>query len=199
MLRAQHIGRPTRDCLFDDPTRDDSSLKIFNLNFESGVIGVFNAHYDEAGTAPVADFVAPSDVEGLAGEHFVVFAHQSREVRVMARDEGWQLSLPQLAYELFTVVPLDNGVAPIGLADMFNSAGAIIRKGWDRDGTYFVELKAGGRVFLWCEKQLEKVEFNEECIEFVGAHNIIEVHIPGAGVLRLVFLNTSASMYEAYK
>ncbi|KAK1401241.1 hypothetical protein POM88_000846 [Heracleum sosnowskyi] len=44
ILRAKLPGRPTRDCLFSDPTRDkyDSLLKIWNLNDYNGVVGVFN-------------------------------------------------------------------------------------------------------------------------------------------------------------
>nr|DAD24350.1 TPA_asm: hypothetical protein HUJ06_025814 [Nelumbo nucifera] len=42
-LRAGLPGRPTRDCLFSDPTKDGKSLmKIWNLNDFSGVMGVFN-------------------------------------------------------------------------------------------------------------------------------------------------------------
>ncbi|KAK1392791.1 hypothetical protein POM88_011847 [Heracleum sosnowskyi] len=44
ILRTKLPGRPTRDCLFSDPTRDkyDSLLKIWNLNDYNGVVGVFN-------------------------------------------------------------------------------------------------------------------------------------------------------------
>ncbi|CAI9787827.1 unnamed protein product [Fraxinus pennsylvanica] len=42
-LRAKLPGRPTRDCLFSDPTRDGKSLlKIWNMNDFTGILGVFN-------------------------------------------------------------------------------------------------------------------------------------------------------------
>jgi raffinose synthase len=43
ILRAKLPGRPTSDCFFSDPVRDNKSLlKIWNLNEFTGVIGVFN-------------------------------------------------------------------------------------------------------------------------------------------------------------
>ncbi|KAI8018053.1 putative galactinol--sucrose galactosyltransferase 2 [Camellia lanceoleosa] len=43
VLRARYAGRPTRDCLFQDPVMDRKSLlKIWNMNKLSGVVGVFN-------------------------------------------------------------------------------------------------------------------------------------------------------------
>ncbi|XP_072971058.1 probable galactinol--sucrose galactosyltransferase 2 [Typha angustifolia] len=43
ILRARFAGRPTRDCLFDDPVMDGRSLlKIWNLNKICGVICIFN-------------------------------------------------------------------------------------------------------------------------------------------------------------
>ncbi|KAI7996898.1 putative galactinol--sucrose galactosyltransferase 2 [Camellia lanceoleosa] len=43
VLRAQLPGRPTRDCLFVDPTRDGISLlKIWNVNKCTIMVGVFN-------------------------------------------------------------------------------------------------------------------------------------------------------------
>jgi len=43
VLRARLPGRPTRDCLFRDVARDgQSALKIWNRNWVTGVVGIFN-------------------------------------------------------------------------------------------------------------------------------------------------------------
>jgi raffinose synthase len=187
VLRARNIGRPTRDCLFNDPTRDDAPLKIFNLNLESGIVGAFNARYDEAGTAPVTGTISPEDVDGLAGDRFAVYSHRSHELRRMDRNDKWDIELPQLTCDLFTVVPVDDGVAPIGLADMLNSAGAITGKGWASAGRYRVELKAGGRVLVWCEREPAVARYNDEPIAFATAGNAIELVTESAGSLELLF------------
>lgn len=186
VLRANHVGRPTRDCLFADPTRD-ALLKIFNLNLDAGIVGAFNTRYEEAGTDPVSGAVTPRDIEGLSGENFAVFCHNSGEMRKLARDDRWELSLPQLTHELFTVVPIDKGIAPIGLADLFNSAGAITEKGWSEAGLYSVRFKAGGRVVLWSEVEPTAVYFEGAAWEYSCVDHRLETIIPAGGVLHVIF------------
>lgn len=66
-LRALRPARPTRDCLLHDPTQEDVLLKIFNLNHQAGVIGVFNARYDpqNSGTGMITGSISPNGVAGL--------------------------------------------------------------------------------------------------------------------------------------
>jgi raffinose synthase len=200
VLRAKHPGRPTRDCLFHDPTREDVLLKIFNHNLYAGVVGVFNAQYKAApektpeetageGTSatgedaatkadagleaaelkPVSGHVSPADIEGLegldgfAGDRFAVYAHHLAECRVMARDERWEIAIPPLNAEVFTIVPVENGVAPIGLADMYNSAGALLFKGWvestnPTETLYEMLTCGGGRFLIYTETPPLRVE-----------------------------------------
>jgi raffinose synthase len=163
ILRALRPARPTRDCLFHDPTREDVLLKIFNLNHEAGVIGVFNARYDPQGTDTrvIAGSISPKDVAGLQGELFAVYAHNSGELRLMDGDEQWDLALPQAGYEIFTVVPVDTGVAPLGLVDMFNSAGAIIEKGFITREIYRIRTRGSGRFAIWCSRKPLSVVLQE--------------------------------------
>ena len=134
VLRACQPGLPTRDCLFHDPMREDVLLKVFNLNPVTGVVGAFNAQAELLDPSqptglpeakPITGWVSPADVDGLAGDRFVVFAHYAQEAREMARDERWELTLAPLASEVFTIAPLEQGVAALGLVDMFNAGGAV--------------------------------------------------------------------------
>src|SRR5215471_4690447 len=98
ILRARDIGRPTRDCIYHDPTREKVLLKVFNVNLEAAVIGVFNARYSAEETAPelVEGTVSPADVEGdwsareLAAGEFAIYAHYAG---TLAR-VGYQAELP---------------------------------------------------------------------------------------------------------
>uniref|UniRef100_A0ACD5UC52 Uncharacterized protein n=1 Tax=Avena sativa TaxID=4498 RepID=A0ACD5UC52_AVESA len=79
ILRARYAGRPTRDCLFNDPVMDGKSLlKIWNLNDLSAVIGVFNCQGSGNWTWPeketshvipttinITSYLSPSDVESI--------------------------------------------------------------------------------------------------------------------------------------
>ncbi|KAL1178451.1 hypothetical protein V6Z11_A03G098400 [Gossypium hirsutum] len=152
ILRARYAGRPTRDCLFNDPVTDGKSLlKIWNLNKLSGVIGVFNCQragiwppikgsiYMPApgsGT-PISGIVSAGDVDALeevAGEnwrgHCAVYACLSGSLKTMSKDAKFQVALEHLKCEVFTVSPIrafseDLRFAPIGLLDMYNSGGAV--------------------------------------------------------------------------
>jgi raffinose synthase len=157
ILRASGVGRMTRDCLFHNPTEEDMLLKVFNFNLDSGVIGVFNARAGEKAPT-LLGMIRPDDVDGLTGERFAVFAHTSQEMRILERAETWQISLAPLSYEVFTIVPIEGGVAPIGLMDMFNSAGAIQAKGGDDCGGYAVSFRGGGRFLACCESKPVTVE-----------------------------------------
>ena len=64
--------------------------------------------------------------------------------------------LDELTAEVFTIVPIDGGVAPVGLAEKFNSAGAINQKGW-RGATYVASLRDGGTFLAFCERKPKAV------------------------------------------
>jgi raffinose synthase len=188
VLRARGIGRPTRDCLYHDPTRERVLLKVFNVNLEAGVLGVFNARHDAepAAETPVEGTVSPSDVIGLAGSEFAVYAHHARTLARAARESRLPVRLGSLTAEVFTLVPIDGGVAPIGLADKFNSGGAITAKGWE-DKTYRVALRDGGRFVAFAERRPSAVLVDGEAHAFSYEENAVMVEI-AAGKARDVAL-----------
>jgi raffinose synthase len=155
VLRCRDIARPTRDCLFTNPTREDVLLKVFNRNLDAGVVGVFNARYheEEAERQTISGQVRPADVEGLAEESFAVYAHNAQALTCCTREEAVTVTLPEGGFELFTIVPIDNGMAPIGLTDKFNSAGAIAAKGFDAAGRYTITVRDGGPFLACCAQQ----------------------------------------------
>ncbi|PWA45249.1 raffinose synthase family protein [Artemisia annua] len=151
VLRARLPGRPTKDCLFADPTRDGASLlKIWNMNKYTGVIGVYNCQgaawnnierkntFHETGNDAITGLVRAHDVHLIADAAVgpdwtgdcVVYRHHTRDLIILPRDAGIPLSLNVLEHEIFTVTPikvLGPGLSfgPLGLIDMFNAGGAI--------------------------------------------------------------------------
>ncbi|OVA20555.1 Glycosyl hydrolases 36 [Macleaya cordata] len=153
VLRARYAGRPTRDCLFEDPVMDGKSLlKIWNLNKLSGVVGVFNCQ--GAGSWPckertlenleleskpksISGYISPSNVELLeevAGENWTgecaVYAINSGSLSRLPKDGKVEVTLGVLQCEIYTISPIREynqmvQFAPIGLVDMYNSGGAI--------------------------------------------------------------------------
>ncbi|XP_020235790.1 probable galactinol--sucrose galactosyltransferase 2 [Cajanus cajan] len=148
VLRARYAGRPTRDCLFEDPVMDGKSLlKIWNLNVLTGVIGIFNCQ--GAGSWPLKSLeatplritisgkVRPLDVEFLeevAGDNWngdcIVYAFNAGLLSKVSTRGKLEVSLETLQCEIYTVSPIrvfghEVQFAPIGLLDMYNSGGAV--------------------------------------------------------------------------
>jgi raffinose synthase len=154
--RADGPGVPTRDCLFHDPTQEDVLLKIANTSGGAGLVGVFHARYrGEEDTTTLSCPVSPSDVPALtAGERFAAYAHHSGELKAVERTGRLAVTLPPLAAEVFTFVPIEDGIAPVGLTRLFNAAGAVRAKGWEPGvAAYGVELHpaSAGELLFWCE------------------------------------------------
>ena len=168
VLRADQPGRPTRDCLFADVTREPVLLKIFNYNNDCAVIGLFNANYHATETARVtiAGTVSPADAPDLASDEFAAFAQQANRVWHCRRADRKPMQLAEGGWEIVSFAPVDQGVALFGLADKLNSTGAILAKGWHVDGTYAITLRDGGDVVVWTEKPPRSVMAQDEAIAF---------------------------------
>ncbi|KAL4627995.1 hypothetical protein ACB092_05G205800 [Castanea dentata] len=149
VLRAKYPGRPTRDCLFDDPVMDGKSLlKIWNLNKCTGVLGVFNCQ--GAGTWPCSKSIAqedlsselsvkvsPTDIEyfeEVSGNFWTgdcaVLSSSTGSLLRLSKEEKFDVTLKVLQCDVFTVSPIKVynkkiQFAPIGLINMYNSGGAI--------------------------------------------------------------------------
>jgi raffinose synthase len=69
-------------------------------------------------------------------------------------------------WEIVSFAPVDHGVAVLGLADKFNSTGAITARSWNADGTYTVTLRDGGEFIAWTEKPPRAVEADGQAVAF---------------------------------
>jgi raffinose synthase len=139
ILRCLRPGIPTRDCIFHDPTKEDILLKIQNINVHGGILGVFNARWidEHKGGQAIHGSIRPGDIEELEGETFAVYAHNADELRLLNKDEVWEITVQPLEYEIFTIMPVTTDFAPIGIIDMFNSGGSIM---WLKDGVNVASL-----------------------------------------------------------
>ena len=184
VLRADNIGRPTRDCLFANVTRDPVLLKIFNYNRDSAVIGIFNANYHPAESASIkiAGSVSPSDAPDLKGEAFVAFAHQANRIWRCRHGDREPVKLSEGQWEIVSFSPVDRGVAVLGLADKLNSTCAVKEKGWTAEGAFTVTLRDSGEFVAWTEKSPRSVE--------AGGKQIAFKHDASSGRLSLTLAGT---------
>ncbi|MCV2423668.1 hypothetical protein LNV47_24090 [Paucibacter sp. DJ4R-1] len=169
ILRAKLPGRPTRDCLFKDPTRDGKSLlKIWNMNDFTGVIGVFNcqgAGWCSVGKKNLVHDNQPGSVTGVVRAidvnylhnvsdttwtgDAILYSHLGGKPLYLPRNATLPITLNSKEYEVYTVVPVKElanraTFAPIGLINMFNAGGAIKQLKYESEKSRTVELKVRG-------------------------------------------------------
>jgi len=175
ILRALRPGVPSRDSLMADP-RESGLLKVTNVNLVGGVLGIFNCSDQEGREGTFS----PSDIEDLDGDVFAIYGHQSGEVVRVERDAKIAIGLPPLGWEIITVVPIDaNGFAPLGLADMLNSGGAIqLFDSLDDE----VGLTAdGGRHVAFAARRPKEITFNGELLPHRFQKGRLEFNVPSEG------------------
>lgn len=171
-------ARICKDCFFVNPNTDKKLIKIFNKNVVGGVVGAFNCCYDKDNEIIVEGQVKPSDVYDLEGDMFAVYMHNTKTVKKMSKDEEINLSLGQIQFELLTIIPINNGFAPIGLTNKYNSGG-VISKLYVANEQIFVDLKDGGDFISYCEERPKAVTVNGiECdFNYDIEHKVLKISI----------------------
>ncbi|KAK1551060.1 hypothetical protein Q3G72_029490 [Acer saccharum] len=184
ILRARLPGRPTRDCLFSDPSRDGVSLlKIWNMNKYTGVLGVYNCQgaawnkterkntFHETGSDAITGHVRGRDVHLIAeaatdpdwSSECAIYCHRTGELITLPYNTAMPVSLKVLEHEIYTVTPIKVlapgfSFAPLGLINMFNAGGAI--EGLQYEG----DSNVGGERVENCSNEL----VGRVCMEVKG-------------------------------
>lgn len=206
VLRAKYPGRPTRDCLFNDPVMDGKTLlKIWNLNELTGLLGVFNCQ--GAGTwyglennqntsleTILTGNVSPGDVEHLeevAGKYWTgdcaVYSYNAGSLQRIPKDGSFAVVLKVLQSEVFTVSPIKRyssvmEFAPIGLIKMYNSGGAIKTLEFASNGDCHLSVKGEGPGLFGAyssrEPEICTVNSKEVDFKFSSKDNFLTLTIP---------------------
>ncbi|KAL0310807.1 UNVERIFIED_CONTAM: putative galactinol--sucrose galactosyltransferase 2 [Sesamum angustifolium] len=206
VMRAKYPGRPSRDCLFNDPVTDGKSLmKIWNLNKLTGVLAVFNCQ--GAGTWPglensvqtnsleLAGKISPADIEYLSeispeswdGE-FAVFSFKSGSLSQLSTHGKLNVAFKTLQCDVFTASPIkvyhqEIQFAPIGLINMYNSGGAV-HAVEAIDDSLFPGIRIQGRgegvfgAYSSSEPKHCSVNTTEAQFHFNSEHHFLTVNIP---------------------
>ena len=68
-------------------------------------------------------------------------------------------------WELVSFAPIEHGFAALGLADKFNSTGAVVARSWE-DGACRVALRDGGAFLGWSARPPRAVRCDGEVVRF---------------------------------
>ncbi|XP_009613354.1 probable galactinol--sucrose galactosyltransferase 6 [Nicotiana tomentosiformis] len=186
ILRARLPGRPTKDSLFSDPSRDGVSLlKIWNMNKYTGVLGVYNCQgaawntverkntFHETNSEAITGYVRGRDVHFISeaavdpnwSGDCALYSNVSAELVVLPHNAVIPISLKVLEHETYTVTPIKVlapgfSFAPLGLIDMYNAGGAIEGLKYEvKSGAELSELETGyqGEGNLVAEDRIENL------------------------------------------
>jgi hypothetical protein len=88
--------------------------------------------------------------------------------------------LDTLEWEIATIVPIERGIAPIGLGDKLNAGGAVVSKAWQGE-SYRIELRDGGDFLAYVEDRPQRVQVDGQDTEFSYAEGRLGVAIAKGG------------------
>lgn len=184
--RADEPPRPTRDSLVAAPSAGAVPLKAFTRSGDTGVLAAFNVLESGGGVTGV---VSPSDIEYLEGDRFAVYEHFTGELHFMRHGGRLPVSIPEFGARLYTVAPIIDGAAPIGLLDKYLSAAAITSKLYE-DDSLVVGLRDGGEFGAWLEAepaavvdQLSGASYTPG--DWTFKNHFFRLHIDSAGPVEL--------------
>jgi raffinose synthase len=153
-------GMVTRDLLLLDPSLAGVPLKVAGRitrpGLEAGMLAAF--HVDKSADR-VTGSLHPGDVEGLGGEHFVVWRRGGSALTLLARDSRLPVELARGEVALFTIVRVDTGVAVLGLLDKYLGPAAV-REVTRASSSVTIELAEAGELAVWVEGELDSVKLD---------------------------------------
>lgn len=159
ILRADQPAFLTEDCLFQ--VQDKKPLKAFSFAGDAGLLAVFNA----ADADTVSGQISPLDVDGIEGESFAVYEFFSGELNVMNRNGKLPIELKRMECNYFNLIPIQNGIALIGLVNKYNAPKTIISSVVENH-KITVELNGGGTFKALLPQQAISVFLNGESTSY---------------------------------
>ncbi len=172
LLMLDEPGQVTRDLLLTDTGLEAVPLKLFGRisrpEMNTGMIAAFNVNKS---AQRVAGAISAADVDGLIGAdknaaaaRVAVYRRSDERVSVL---DAARPTLPVLlngnGFDLFTLAPIEQGIAVFGLLDKYMGAAAIISVSRQRN-QFVVRLREAGDFGAWMEFAPAKVELNKRTL-----------------------------------
>ena len=92
------------------------------------------------------------DVEALTRADHAGDPQRADRLQRCAFDDHIGVALAEGEWELVSFAPVESGFAALGLADKFNSTGAIVERRW-QNGARRLVLRDGGRFLAWSQRR----------------------------------------------
>ncbi|HEY0376675.1 MAG TPA: Sip1-related alpha-galactosidase [Pyrinomonadaceae bacterium] len=167
LLMLDAPGQVTRDVLLTDVALEPAALKVFGTitrhGLRAGVVAAFNVN---KGAQTVTGRIGTEDVEGLlpregsAAAPVAVYRRgRGRAVLLAGKNAAFQFTLADFGHDLFTLVPVNRGVAVFGLLDKYLGPAAVLSQKLE-DGRVTIRLREAGDFGAWLARPPAGVELD---------------------------------------
>jgi len=182
LIRVKEPGLPARKSLFVDPYTDRAPLMAFARAGDAGALAVWNVDRFER---PLKAVVSPMDVEGIEGNMFAVHEYFSGELTTLGLEEEMEVRFRGWDVKLYSVVPILDGFAAIGLTNKYVSPATVASL--ERDGDHIrVTLAEAGRFKAYCASPPKEISAD-------GAEIESKSFDPATGELMVQLINDPGS------
>jgi raffinose synthase len=178
LFRSSNHGQVCRDNLFTDIKKEKKAIKIFTDNVCNSIVGTFNCSFNDENPIIVTSDVKAADVEGIEGNSFAVYNFKTGKLAVANATEAFEEKLDPLDFNLYTISPIEEGFAPIGLSGKYNPGATItnfIRTGKKE---WVLELMDGGDLICYANKKPKEVTLNGELVDFSYKKKSLKIRLP---------------------
>lgn len=177
--RCVSPARVCESCMFDDPIQNKTPLKIFNRNRAGYVLAAFSCYYDREDNAVSKGDLALKDIYKLPAGQYAVYSWRRGYLGIFDENASFEVSLKRFEGDIFTVMPVKEGFAAIGMTEKYNPAGFIAKVACSRakckvsvtaDGVFMAASKrrpVSSNVAFTYENGLITANCREGEIEFV--------------------------------
>ncbi|HEX8151017.1 MAG TPA: Sip1-related alpha-galactosidase [Pyrinomonadaceae bacterium] len=162
VLTSDEPAQVTRDLLLSDPSVEAVPLKIFGTvtrrGFAAAAVAAFNVNKT---AAAVSGALRAADIpgEGSDARQFAVYRRgNGRASLLRGREEALPFTLGEFGHDLFTVVPVERGVAVFGLLDKYLGAAAVVSVTRGGGDAATVRLREADDFGAWLARRPSRVE-----------------------------------------
>ena len=159
VIRPDSPALPIQKLLLKNPYLDLVPLAAFAPVRDTGMLAVWNMDNISRGQGRLS----PSDVQGIKGEKFAVYEQFSKKLMVLDRNATFPVRLSGWKVQLYSVVPVKNGFAPIGLINKYVSPATVIATKVE-PGRAMVTLAEMGAFAAYCEHKPAQIKLNGSTI-----------------------------------
>ena len=183
VYRCSRPAQPAPESIFADCRKEAVLLKIHNRSANIGLIGLF--HCSEV-RRKLRGTYSPADIPDLKGNQFITRRYSNGAIEEMNVDEGAEVILPRMGFEIITVSPVLGGwFAPLGRTERYAGITSLDAVEDLAAGTYSIHLKESGEYLFWCGRAAE-VRADKEGVasfKYHGKTRLLTVKMKAEGTI----------------